>query len=381
MESVINQNLAIQRRQAENILLPLTALSVGVISYGQWWWTIALSVFFPVLLYRCDNRFQAFTVSALYHMGATRALALAAGQFYGEATFFGVVIWLLGNGLNAFLYTALWHSAPRFRLYTIILAILLTAVPPFGILGWANPLISAGILFPGSGIAGLFYVIGLYICLAVQHRNFIKVFAILALWCFASSNTPKTIPIDGISTTFQKTDDNGLEDFKRQTSLFGKVRSAKEKIVLLPEGIVTGGWSEAGKRLWSREPKSVLIGAELRLGRPENIMVDSKTGAIYRQRQPIPFSMWRPFDSTSYAAPWFVNPLIVINGEKIAPLICYEGFLVWPVVHSYLAGANSIAATGNYWWNQGKELPAIHESIIKSWSRLFSIPYAMAVNQ
>lgn len=381
MEAAVNQHTEVDRKSAMGLVLPVISLSVGVISYGQWWWTIALSIFFPVLLFRCESRIQAFTVAALYHLGATRALALAAGQFYGQDIFFGVVIWLLGNGINALVYAALWHSAPRIRLYTIPLAILLTSVPPLGIVGWANPLTSAGIFFPGSGVAGLFYIIGLYVCLASRQHSFIKVFAILSLWCFASFKTPKINFVSGISTNFQRTEDSGLEDFKRQTSLFGKVRSAKERIVLLPEGIVTGGWTEVGQRLWSKESKSVLIGAELKIGRPENIIVDSKSGTIYRQRQPVPFSMWRPFDSSSYAASWFENPLIEVDGKKIAPLICYEGFLVWPVVHSYLAGATSIAATGNYWWNHGKEIPVIHESIVKIWSRLFSIPYTMAVNQ
>lgn len=381
MEAAINQHSEIDRKSAMGLVLPVLALSIGVISYGQWWWTISLSILFPVLLFRCESRLQAFSVAALYHLGATRALALAAGQFYGESIFFGVSIWLLGNAINALVYAAFWHSAPRVRLYTITVAILLTSIPPLGIVGWANPLVSAGILFPGAGIAGLFYVIGLYVCLASRQRNFVKIFAVLSLWCFISSKTAKSNSVSGISTNFHKTDDSGIEDYKRQTSLFGRVRAAKEKIVLLPEGIVTGGWTEVGKRLWAKEPKIVLIGAELKSGRPENIIVDSKSGAIYRQRQPIPFSMWRPFDSSSYTASWFENPLIEVNGQKIAPLVCYEGFLVWPVVHSHLAGATSIAATGNYWWDRSKEISAIHESIIKSWSRLFSIPYTMAVNQ
>ncbi len=381
MEAVVNQDTEIDRKSVMGLVLPVLSLSVGVISYGQWWWTIALSIFFPVLLFRCESRIQAFVVAALYHLGATRALALAAGQFYGESLFFGIVIWLLGNSINALVYAVLWHFSSRIRLYTITLAILLTSVPPLGVVGWANPLTSAGILFPGAGVAGLFYVIGLYVCLSARQYGFVKVFVILSLWCFASSKSPKVNYVSGVSTSFQKTEDGGLEDFKRQTSLFAKVRSAKEKIVLLPEGIVTGGWTRIGKKLWSKEPKTVLIGAELKIGRPENIIVDSQSGKIYRQRQPIPFSMWRPFDSSSYAASWFQNPLLEVSGKQIAPLICYEGFLVWPVVHSYLAGATGIAATGNYWWDRDKKLSVIHESIVKSWSRLFSIPYTMAVNQ
>lgn len=380
MEAVIIRENEIDRERAAVLLLPLLALLLGEISFGRWWWTIGFSALFPFLLFRAHTRKQAFLIAALYHMGATDSLALAAGRFYGDQVFFGVGIWALGNIVNGALYATVWHKNPSVRLFTIPLGVIVTALPPFGVLGWANPLTSAGIIFPGSGLAGFAYLTGVYFCLAANARRFLTVFAAIAVWCIATFKTTSDSSIAGISTEFDKTDDAGLKDYRRQTDLQQVVRRKDSQIVLVPEGVVTGGWTEVGRRLWAEESRHVLLGADLKKEPQENIIVDTKSGDIYRQRQPIPFSMWRPFDSTGYAAHWFQNPVMNVADKKLAPLVCYEGFLVWPVVHSYVSGASYIIATGNYWWAGKDEIPIIHDSIIKSWSRLFSMPYTMAVN-
>src|SRR5260370_37084437 len=42
---------------------------------------------------------------------------------------------------------------------SVPLCILLTAIPPLGVIGWASPLLSAGVLFPGSKWFGLAFII------------------------------------------------------------------------------------------------------------------------------------------------------------------------------------------------------------------------------
>ena len=247
-------------------------------------------------------------------------------------------------------------------------------------LGWANPLTAAGVLFPGAGLLGFIYLLGAYLSLSSRATGPIKAFGLISIWCLLTSPATKTNPMAGLYTNFHKTDDNGAGDYNRQSELRDRSRSVKSRILLLPEGVATGGWTEVGTRFWAKEKRTVLMGTEIKIGRPENVIVNVKTGDLYYQRQPIPFSMWRPFDSGSYQSHWFERPVLDAEGLKIAPLICFEGFLVWPIVHSYLAGATHIAATGNYWWARESQMPRIHESIIKSWSRLFSMPYAMAVN-
>lgn len=369
-----------ERSISLSLVLPVLGLAVGVISYGPWWWTIGLSIAFPVLLFRAETRTQAFLIALLYHLGASRALALAAGSFYGNDIFFGVTIWALGNVINALIYGVLWQPNLNIRLFTIPLATVLTALPPFGVIGWANPITAAGVLFPGAGVIGFAYLLGFYASLAMNQRAFQKIFILLMVWSLFTAKTPKNISVEGISTSFSQTDDGGKKDYDRQVTLIEKARKTKGKILLLPEAIVTGGFTKAGVRLWEKESRPIILGVQTEGLEPENLMMEIKSGAVYHQRQPIPFSMWKPFIDGSFKAFWFENPTMNIKGQKFAPLICYEGFLVWPIVHSYLSGGKAIIATGNYWWAGPDEIPVIHHSIVKVWSRLFSMPYAMAVN-
>jgi hypothetical protein len=380
MEAVIKNSEGIRSEVSNALILSILSLSLGAFSYGEHWWTIGLSLLFPVLLFQAETRVGAFLAALLYHVGATRSLAITAGSFLGNDVLFGLGVWIVGNVFNAIIYASLWQNKISMRLLTIPVAVILTAIPPLGVLGWANPLIAAGVVFPGAGILGFAYLLGVYASLCTKAKGPLKVFGLISLWCFLSAPSIKNSPLEGISSTFQKTSDNGVGDYDRQSDLRERSDVKKGKILLMPEAMVTGGWTEVGKKFWRGEKRTVLMGAEIKISRPENVIVNVKTGETYFQRQPIPFSMWRPFDSRSYNSHWFENPILAAEGVKVAPLICYEGFLVWPIVHSYLSGAKFIAATGNYWWAKDSQIPQIHESIIKSWSRLFSMPYTMAVN-
>jgi hypothetical protein len=389
MEAVLDKTKELDKTYTATILAPFLGLAIGVTSYGEWWWTIGLSIFFPVLLFKAESRIGAFFVALFYQIGASRSLALGAARFYGNDIFFGVLIWAIGNALTASVYAAAWHRNPHVRLLTVPLAMVLTSLPPLGVLGWANPLTAAGIIFPGAGIVGIFYLLGLYASLAAGTKPITKIFVVLSIWCLLTAKVKNVNDLTPISTKFGRTEDMGTLDYSRQTQLISLASKAKSKATLFPENIVTGGWTEVSEKLWLKslsKGKLVAVGAtEFTYGQEKNkrnilaIIGDGKVQR-YVQRQPIPFSMWIPFSENSYQAAWFDNPVVTINGKKTAFLICYEAFLVWPIVHSYLSGAEQIAASGNYWWTDGKDIPTIQQSIVRSWSRLFNLPFAVAVN-
>lgn len=378
----------LRERDISVITLPALGLAVGVISYGHFWWTIGLSIIFPVLLFRAESRLTSFLVALSYQMGSSRSLAIGAAKFFGDDIFFGVLIWAAGNALTALVYAACWHRKERLRLVFIPIATVLTALPPLGVLGWASPLTAAGILFPGAGLPGFLYLIGLYAAMAARSDRAIRVFGVLALWCIFTARTPKDSGIEAISTSFHKTEDGGAGDYGRQTKLIQMAAKSKSEVLLYPENIVSGGWTAVSEKLWQKasQKKTMIVGAtafKTEAGDGMlNLLVIMENGhsSQYVQRQPIPFSMWRPFLEKSYEAAWFRNPTMNVSGKPTAFLICYEGFLVWPIVHSYLAGAERIAAAGNYWWTDGKDIPTLQRSIIRSWSRLFNLPYSVAVN-
>ena len=58
---------------------------------------------------------------------------------------------------------------------------LLTAFPPLGIIGWASPLLSAGVLFPGTAWVGLIGTLALVPLLVLFPLRTVALAAILAL--------------------------------------------------------------------------------------------------------------------------------------------------------------------------------------------------------
>ena len=374
---------------AHFLLLPVTALAIGVLSYGAFWQSLALSILFPVLLFHCESRWQALGTALFYHLGASQALAMSAGQYYGGDLFFGMTIWTAGNTVNALIYAAFWHKSETIRLCTIPLAMLAVALPPLGVLGWTSPLAAAGVVYPGTGVAGLFFLLGLYTAIASRYRFFLKAFIALSIWTQFTYQPAKDEGWEGISTQLGQFAEDPRQDYQRQISLLEKIRISKKKIVVLPENVVASGWTEVSQKLWAQSlgsHKTALLGAKLiEFGDQSSrynvlVAVTSSKVSLYKQRQPIPFSMWQPFTQGGYEASWFENPLLEVAGQKVAPLICYEAFLVWPIVQSALLGAERIVVVSNFWWARGKTIPTIQRSLVRAWSRLFSIPYTLAIN-
>jgi hypothetical protein len=95
--------------------------------------------------------------------------------------------------------------------------------------------------------------------------------------------------------------------------------------------------------------------------------------------------MWQPWLSwigqgDSARAHLFANPIVTSQGRRIAPLICYEQLLIWPVLQSMLHGPDMIVATGNGWWTAGTSIVGIQRANAEAWARLFGVPLVMAFN-
>ena len=106
---------------------------------------------------------------------------------------------------------------------------------------------------------------------------------------------------------------------------------------------------------------------------------------LYLERMPVPGSMWQPWldltaDGGGARAHFFANPVVELAGLRVAPLICYEQLLIWPVLQSALHSPDVIVATGNGWWTEGTNIVAIQKAAAVAWARLFGLPLVMAYN-
>jgi apolipoprotein N-acyltransferase len=161
------------------------------------------------------------------------------------------------------------------------------------------------------------------------------------------------------------------------------------RVIVLPESI-GGLWFEVPEAFWkeglaSSGDKTVLLGAAVGEGdgRSANILLSvTRTGSkvIYRQRMPVPLTMWRPWTSDGTHAYWFENPVVDVAGERAAVLICYEQVIVWPILFSMAGRPTVVVAIANDWWAGHSTIPAIQRNCVLAWCRLFGTPLVTATN-
>lgn len=168
--------------------------------------------------------------------------------------------------------------------------------------------------------------------------------------------------------------------------------SVKTRFIVLPESAL-GFWTPTVARLWQQGLRgselTVITGAAvLDASGYDNVMVAISAGGdrvLYRERMPVPVSMWQPWRTWAgrdggARARLFDNPAVEIDGNRIAPLICYEQLILWPVLQSMLNSPDVIVATGNGWWTAGTSIVAIQKASVIAWANLFGLPVVTAFN-
>ena len=198
----------------------------------------------------------------------------------------------------------------------------------------------------------------------------------------------------GIDTRF-RCENGQYADYAQQLETIGRVMEAagdNAQVIVLPESSA-GIWTPTTARLWSRAldggDLTVIAGAIIvDPSGYDNAMIEiSGEGSriLYRERMPVPVSMWQPWraligEPAGARAHFFDNPAVEIKGRRIAPLICYEQLVIWPVLQSALRNPDVIVATGNGWWTENTNIVAIQRASAVAWARLFSRPLIISFN-
>src|SRR5690606_15614304 len=148
----------------------------------------------------------------------------------------------------------------------------------------------------------------------------------------------------------------------RHRELIATVRESiatGDNIVVLPESSL-GFWTPTVERLWrqglAETGLTIIAGAAVvDAGGYDNVMVvarASEARILYRERMPVPGSMWQPWsawtgENIGARAYFFANPVVDVGGQRVAPLICYEQLILWPILQSMLHNPDVIITIGN----------------------------------
>ena len=391
---------------------------------------ITASVLMPALALRAESRQAAYQSVLSYYAGALWPLIPGAKNFFGPGVspFAAFGFWAVAALLLALPWPLVWSRNARQSVWRAPIGLALTVIPPLGIIGWASPLTAAGFLFPATGWCGLSFCAILTGALAIWPKR-----ATVAAVCIGGVGnlmhpTEPSAPADwkAISTHFGSIAHRApdpLAEYQTAEEIQREAVSARASVIVFPETVVPY-WTASTDVFWQQtlaelkaSGKTVLIGARIpRKARGERPLYDFSAelatlrwaptptptrspetekwsptyfnglvirggqARIFEQRIPVPVVMWNPLRSDSAPLHLAGPGVMRIAAKRAAILICYEQLISWPVLTSMSRHPEILIGVANDYWAVDTTIPRFQSSAVRSWARLFGIPYVLAVN-
>jgi apolipoprotein N-acyltransferase len=181
---------------------------------------------------------------------------------------------------------------------------------------------------------------------------------------------------------------NVLAEFGIEERLQRAAASSNRSVLVFPEGTVRR-WTDATAVFWTAAlagtPKALIIGAVEPISGSADyynsvVILQSDQRRAVHQRIPVPGGMWNPLKPKSFALNLFDTGVAVVDGERVAVLICYEQLLVWPMLRSAVEKPALLIAVSNEDWTEGTGIPSVQHACVRAWARLFGLPVITAIN-
>jgi apolipoprotein N-acyltransferase len=339
---------------------------------------IALSAFMPWIVFRQRTRTRAAGAAFIYFAAASAPIPLITED---PATGIGLLI--TASAVLTAPWIVMWKEDAAQRFWRIPLALILSAIPPIGIINWASPLTAAGLFYPGTGLLGL-AATALTEAIWPVHPKAIAAAILAANLLYVPPAQPQEIK--ALNTA------DSPDTFQKEESARQAVDHADSGLTVLPEGAVRR-WTEATEVYWAdtinqlqTAKRIALIGAGVPIPNSDEfhnsvLTIGNGQSVRFDQRIPIPVGMWKPFGHADGVPLNLTGPGTLNLGQhRLAVLICYELLLVWPMVHSALESPTLIVGISNATWTKHTYIPAAQQAYLQAWSRLFGVPYVSAVN-
>jgi apolipoprotein N-acyltransferase len=376
----------------------------GAVAWSGHIAAIPLSLVAPLVVYRAKSRTHAYGAMFSYYATASWPLIPGAHAFFGlqGTPLVGLLLCLAAAALLALPWGLLFTRGRGEAALSVPLCVLLTAIPPLGVIGWASPLLSAGVLLPGSKWLGLALIIVFLSLFRFKPAHILVALTLCALVFHLQYAQPQ-LPVgwEAVNTNYGgvgQGDPDFATEYSTHQSMQTTILQSHAAVLLLPEHLVTH-WNESTEAFWgdtlavvAAQHRTVLIGAGINPPAPArnpfaqnrylNVLLargEDNTG-LYQERIPIPIAMWKPFGDDGVPLKLFARGTIHLHNQDAAVLICYEQILVWPFLSSALERPTILLTTSNDYWASNTRIPAIQQSSAASWARLFHLPVLSATN-
>lgn len=354
---------------------------------GGFAWTghlpfMPLALGMPILALGQRCRIARAAVAFSYYAVASWPLWDVSRRFFRLSPEFAIALVLVSSGLLA----SVWSFGK-----SSLVAFAIGALPPFSLIGWASPLVSSGVLFPGTSFVGLIFTAALPELLASKSTRRMALIASLAMATCCHAFWKQPLPPSGwIAMNLRGIPE---EEYARLQRIQQGVLANEGTVFVLPEGTLNI-WSEATEAFWQpfgkalvRSGRTIILGTKRAaepLGSFENLVLVRGTlsNQEFCQRVPVPLAMWSPFarEGTFHLTP-FGAATMNIGTVRAAPLICFEQLLVWTPITAALNSPDLLVGITSHEWTRGTRIPAVQAASLRAWSRLFSIPYIEAIKE
>ena len=293
-----------------------------------------------------------------YYLGALWPIWAAGTNFFG-------------GSLNPFL---LWIAGAF--LHTMPFAIL----PPFwatlvASLGYASPLMAAGLLFPALGWIGIAFTAGL------ASRGWPVLLIVAGVANLAHRPTEPPTNWIAVDTHFGPMN-SPIDEYRAAAEIQRIAYQSKAKVIVFAESVIPG-WNEGTSAFWEEsieslrnEGKTLLFGAKVPGKRYTNVLVAVGTNSrMIPQAIPVPLAMSdAKFDL-------FADSTGIIHGHRVFVLICHEQLLVWSMLRSLRAQPDVLIGASNDHWVADTPIPLWRSTAFVSIARLAGIPHISATNR
>jgi hypothetical protein len=379
------------------------------------------------------TRRWAYTSALCYYGGALWPIIPGARNFFGPraSVLETVALWIVSSLLLALPWFLVWTRDRRQLLWRAPVGLILSVLPPLGLIGWASPLTSAGFLFPGTSWFGLIGCAVATGALAWRPKPAIVVLSILAiginLYSVSAADVPSLTGWQGVNTNFgaeSKEQSSPLAEFQAAEFIQSQAVNSNARVIVFPESVVST-WTAATDSFWQdaiirlrTAGRTIIIGAKVIEAQPESafsaddfamsiatlrsapvgpllnspsqaarwpsyrnvLIVRGHENTMFDQRIPVPVSMWKPFARSGVQLHLAGPAVLPLAGQRVAVLICYEQLLTWPILTSLLRRPTVIVAVANDYWAGGTTIPAFQLTAVRAWARLMALPYVSATN-
>ena len=119
-------------------VLITSAIASGWVGWSGHMLLLPAAAAFPVLWSHAGNRVTATGIAIAYFLAASRGFPQGVTTFYASDLWPGLLLWIGACLSFVAVHAALWTLNEKTRPLRYLIAMVLLALPPFGITGWAQ---------------------------------------------------------------------------------------------------------------------------------------------------------------------------------------------------------------------------------------------------